>query len=169
MHGDGGGGCWLGRRKVWGSILLCWLTLLCRIIYRILGGGFLILTMVIRFVGRIVISQLMMNRCLMVFITTSGISWFPPKCLSLLGDYCKIEFQQDQIWCLDMLFNLLIICASVGTVTWRRQIIYLLVAICLVPHLSLAWHFFCVFRVVTRSLYSVYSYGGYAKILSFLL
>jgi hypothetical protein len=36
--------------------------------------GFLILVMAIRFTERIVISQLMMNRCLLVFITMYGIS-----------------------------------------------------------------------------------------------
>jgi len=88
-------GCWRGKKRVWGSVLLCWITLFCRKISKIPGGGFWILLMVTRFVGLISFLHLLTNCCLVVLITMSVINWCLRKCLFLLGDYFWTEFQQE--------------------------------------------------------------------------
>ena len=76
---------WCGRRRVWGSVDPRCITLFCRIILMIVGGGCLNLLGAIQCVALTAFWQLLMRFQVGVVGMTFGISSFRPKCLSSRG------------------------------------------------------------------------------------
>ena len=124
VGGRGGSGdvvCWRGRRKVWRSALLCYTILFCRLQFMILGGGYLILFMVIRFEEHTILLLLQGQLLIVIWLMMFGIGVFPQRSPCLCSDSFVIDCLLKIIWQDGGAFQHLTRHVRLFVVIWKHQ------------------------------------------------